>query len=68
MDDLELINVKQAAEELGVSGARVRQYIAQGRLAARKFGWQWLITRAEFERFAAIPRPTGKPPGKKEGE
>lgn len=52
----------QAAEMLGVTPTRVRQFIEQGRLGARRLGRDWVLRRAAVERFAAVPRSrTGRP-------
>ena len=55
----EYITVPQAAEHLGVTRARVHQFIREGRLKVIRPGREYVIGRAEFERFAAIPRPSG---------
>ncbi len=57
---MELLSVKQAAKELGVSGNRVREFCQEGRLG-EKVGRQWIITRAELEAFKQIPRKRGAP-------
>ena len=56
----ELLTVKEAAKELGVSGRRVLQFCKSGRLG-KQYGWQWLITREELEAFKNLPRPQGRP-------
>ncbi len=61
----ELLTTAQAARELGLSSARVRQYIALGRLRAIKPGQDYLLTRAEIANF--IRNPPGRPrPGPQE--
>ena len=62
----ELFDVAQAAKYLGVSHQRVRQFCGQGRLGI-KVGSRWIITKADLERFAEIPRPSGIPLGETEG-
>ena len=55
----ELFDAKGAAKFLGVSGQRVRQFCAEGRIGT-KVGSQWVFTRGELEAFKAIPRPSGQ--------
>ena len=59
-----LLTVSQAAEELGVSSVRVRQFCQQGRIG-EKVGPLWLIAEKELLRFAGKPRPHGGPRKKK---
>lgn len=55
----EEITTIAAAELLGVTPRRVRQYIEGGRLRARKIGRDYLV---DAEGVAAFkPRPTGNP-------
>jgi excisionase family DNA binding protein len=58
-----LLSIPEAAERLGLSDAMVRRYSAQGRLPAKKVGKGWAIRRWDMERFAASPRPSGRPVG-----
>lgn len=56
------LTTPEVAELLGVSAARVRQFILDDRLRARRVGRDWLIRRADADRFARQPRPrTGRP-------
>ena len=56
-----MITVKQFAEKQGVTTMRVRQYIAEGRIAgARKMGRDWFIPNRAVVRPPANPR--GRPP------
>jgi excisionase family DNA binding protein len=64
---MELWDVKQAAVYLGLSEQRVRQFCGQGRFGT-KVGNQWIIDKADLERFAQLPRPSGRPPETREGE
>lgn len=57
---MELLSVKEVAEELGVSENRVREYCQEGRLG-EKVGRQWVITRAALDEFKKIPRKRGAP-------
>ena len=53
------LTTNQAAVELGVSPRRVRQYIVQGRLRARKIGRDYLVDSESVAAFR--PRPPGNP-------
>ena len=59
------LTTEEAAAFLGVSPWRVRQFVIAGRLEARKVGEgrraTYYFTRAELERFKAIPRRRGRP-------
>ena len=57
---MELLSVKQVANELGISENRVREFCQEGRLG-EKVGRQWIITRSELEAFKLIPRKRGAP-------
>lgn len=65
-----LLTVAQAAERLGLTAWRVRQFVADGRLPATRYGQrQYLITEEALEAFAAVPRPAGRRwPAKKNRE
>lgn len=60
---LDLVCAVEAAAILGVSRQRVAQLRDSGRfpepVAITRSGAIWL--KADVERFAAIPRPTGRP-------
>jgi len=60
---LPLVNCEQAAEYLGLSSVRVRQFCLEGRLG-QKVGNQYVISRDELEQFAKIPRYPGRKPEK----
>lgn len=54
--------VRDATERLRVSKSRVHYFIRAGRLrATQTIAGDWLIAPRELERFARIPRTTGKP-------
>ena len=58
-----LITTSEAANLLGVSASRVRQFILAGRLNAKKNGRDQLLYELEVLDFASIPRVrTGRPP------
>ena len=54
-----LLTVPQAAHILKVSQQRVRQYIADGALPAKKYGTAWLIKSEDVADFK--PRANGRP-------
>jgi len=58
---LSLVSVNEAAEALGVSPGRVRQFCREGRLG-QQVGDRWVIPRDELEQFRKIPRDHGRPP------
>ena len=45
------MTLKQAAAELGLTDATLRQQIKAGTLFAEKLGRDWLVTDAEVERY-----------------
>lgn len=51
----------EAAQQLGVSRQRVRMFIEDGRLRAKKKGRDWDIDPASVSQMAASPRATGNP-------
>ena len=57
---MDLLDVKQAAEVLGVTPARVRQLAGEGRIG-QKVGARWVFTRENLEAFAKLDRPAGRP-------
>lgn len=65
--DKDLLSVRQAAEILGVTPARVRQICGAGDLGF-KIDTRWAIPRAELDAFKAIPRRAGRPVAVEEGE
>jgi excisionase family DNA binding protein len=56
----ELLTTEQAAEKLGVSPSRVRQFIIDGRLPAIKLGRDNLIREADLKLIGN--RKAGRPP------
>jgi len=58
------LTTAQAAEELGVTAARVRQLILSGSLPAKKIGRDWAIERDDLE--LVRERKLGRPFQKKE--
>lgn len=56
----ELLTTEQAAEKLGVSASRVRQFIIDGRLPATKLGRDNLIREADLKLVG--DRKAGRPP------
>jgi excisionase family DNA binding protein len=59
MDDL--ITTSEAADMIGCIPRRVRQLIAEGRLAGRRMGRDWLVQRASVEAYRDSPRQPGRP-------
>ena len=58
-----LITTSEAANLLGVSASRVRQFILDGRLSAKKIGRDQLLYKLEVLDFSTIPRVrSGRPP------
>jgi excisionase family DNA binding protein len=56
------ITTAEAAEILGVSPSRVRQFILEGRLKSQKIGRDQLLIKKDVDIFAAEPRyRTGRP-------
>jgi len=55
----------QAADELGVAPATLRQQIAAGRLRGHKVGPLWLVSARELERYRATS--LGRPGRRKAG-
>lgn len=47
----ELITLAEAAEYAGLTKGSVHNYVKRGRLKAKKFGWQWLTTRAAVDEY-----------------
>lgn len=56
------MTVQEAAEYLGISPQRVRQFIKSGRLKATRHGRDWWITTASANAFLELPRKNGRPP------
>lgn len=59
MSGLRLLTLRECAERLGIGAARVRVFVAEGRLSAHRAGPIWLVTESELERFAKLPRRPG---------
>lgn len=51
----------EAAEYLGISGARVRQFCLEGRIGGLKAGNFWIFSERDLREFSMIPRPSGRP-------
>lgn len=52
------MSINEAAERLGLTPQRVRQFCREGRLGQR-VGRQWVITEEELEAFQKLPRHAG---------
>ncbi len=60
------LTVEEAAALLGVNGSRIRQLIGEGRLEARRWNYNWQITRISVENFQRLKR--GRPRAEPEQE
>lgn len=61
----DMVTVQEAARRLGVSRARVQQFIDNGRLPATKITPRmYLLDARDIRQFAAIPRKAGRRPKK----
>lgn len=58
------MTTEEVAEQLGVSAARVRQFVSEGRLSAEREGRSLLFESSDVEAFASQERSTGRPPSK----
>jgi len=58
--DEEFYDIKEVAEELGVSSLVVRSYIAKGRLKGRKIGTKWYFSINDIKKFLETPTEPGK--------
>lgn len=56
-----VIGTAEAAKRLGVSDARIRALILEGRLPATKVGRDWAIDEAEVSKLAGAERKPGRP-------
>lgn len=61
MSQEKLYSVKEAAERLDISGARVRQLCQEGRIVAFKIGNRWVMTDDSLKAFESEPRRAGRP-------
>ncbi len=61
MPEKEWILLSDAADELKVTPERVRQFIYEGRLEAKRMGHFWVVERKELIQFKKLPRRTGNP-------
>lgn len=57
--EIELLTLRECAEELGLSKRRVQQFVDEDRLKAQKIGNTWHVTREDLEAFKKIPRRVG---------
>jgi predicted site-specific integrase-resolvase len=60
-----IYNLPDAAEYLGLKQQAVGRYAREGRLAStrNRYGY-YEFTKEQLDAFAAVPRPTGRPPYK----
>ena len=66
LDDL--LTVTEAAEELGLTTHRVREFIRERRLWATQKGPLYFISREALDNFSKIERRVGKPLGYRSGK
>lgn len=59
--DRQIITTREAAEILGVTDRRVLAMIAAGNLKAERYGYMWMLRRAEVVRLSKRARPVGRP-------
>ncbi len=57
----DIVNVKEAAQRLGVTVQRVCVLLRAGRLRGQKHSGVWLIQRRDLEAFAQKERKPGRP-------
>lgn len=61
----DMVTVQEAARRLGVSRARVQQFIDDGRLPATKITPRmYLLDAKDIRQLAAVPRKAGRRPKK----
>ena len=60
------LTVKEAAEILGISEARIRKMLADKVITGKKFGRDWAIPKAQIEAMAKVKRKPGRPKKKPE--
>jgi len=62
-----MLTTKEAAAVLGVTPARIRQLVLEGKLPAEKFGRDLMIKESDLAKVSDRPmgRPTKKSPEKK---
>jgi len=59
----DMVTVKEAAKQLGLSRARVQQFIDEGRLPAQKVASRiYLLDAKDVRKFSRIPRKAGRKP------
>lgn len=56
-----------AAEESGLAPDTLRRQALSGRLAARKHGRDWLVSRAALWSYLETRAPSGRPPASRKG-
>ena len=57
----------EAAGESGLTAATLRRQVLNGRLAARKRGRDWLVSRAVLWTYLENRAPSGRPPASRKG-
>lgn len=57
----EMVDIKEAAKIVGVSGARMRQLAIAGSIRAKKFGNAWAFDEDDVVAYRDSPRKVGRP-------
>lgn len=65
---IDWMTLLEAAGESGLTPDTLRRQIANGRLAARKRGRDWLVSRAALWTYLENRAPSGRPPASRKGE
>jgi len=60
-----MFTTKQAATELDIQDGSVKKLCQRGVIKAERIGRDWLISRAEIERYKVERRKAGRPKGSK---
>jgi excisionase family DNA binding protein len=58
---MELLTTEQAAKSLGISVARVKQLLSEGKLKGQHIGKQWIIERSALDEVIVYGK-AGRPP------
>lgn len=60
------LTTEEVADELGVTPGRVRQFVTEERLKPReKIGQVLFFDKIDVQKFATLPRKTGRPKSEK---
>jgi hypothetical protein len=56
-----ILSTSEAAELAHLTNKRINIFCIEGRIAAKRIGRDWAISRHSFEQFLQRARPTGRP-------